>query len=320
MTSHGIDAYSRYQRVTSWPAVRKAGYTFAWFKVGEGTGTRSVAALSPAAAKRSGVSCGAYWYAQPGSAVQQANLLCNRAEALGLTALAPALDLEAPFSPNATAVNFAVAFCRQVAKRGHRPCLYANQSMMSVIGPAVRKAVPQTVVWVARYGASPTMAWHVWQHSDAGRVPGIAASAVDLNKGQIPYNVKMLTKEAAVVTTKDVTAIWGRRAPVNGADGKPRNPKVPKWRMDSTVATTLSWVYWLVDRTKKMPASVWSQRVPATNWDGSARDPHNPEWWASSVLATCLQNIYGLHVKVDAQTQQINQLTTTVSRLGGGDK
>lgn len=318
MVVHGVDLYSRYQRVTSWPAARKAGKRFCYMKVGDGTGTRSVAALFPAAAKHSGVSCGGYWYAQPGNAVQQANLLCNRVEALGLTALAPALDLEAPFRPNRTAVNFAVAFCRQVAKRGHRPCLYANQSMMLTVRAAVVKAVPQTVVWVARYGADPTMAHHVWQWSSSGHVPGIAAGSVDLNKGAIPYNVKMLTKGDEMVTTKDVTAIWGRRAPVNGADGKPRNPKVPKWRMDSTVATTLSWVYWLVERSKKMPASVWAQRVPATNWDGSPRDPHNPEWWASSVLATSLQNIYGLHEKVDAQTAQINQLTSAVSRMDGG--
>jgi hypothetical protein len=60
--------------------------------------------------------------------------------------------------------------------------------MLANILPAVKAAVPDVLVWVARYGATPTVPYDVWQHSSSGRVPGIQAQSVDLNTGTVPLN------------------------------------------------------------------------------------------------------------------------------------
>lgn len=183
----GIDVYTKYQNVTSWSAVRGAGYEFAYVKVSDGTSSKDTAGWG-SQGRAAGVKMGAYHYAQPGDAAAQANLLVDRAASEGLTDLAPALDLEAPFVPGQAAINFAIAFLRQVKARGHRPCLYANNSMLSSIRSAVLAAVPETLVWVARYGGTPTVPYDFWQHSSSGQVPGVTASSVDLNQGNIPFD------------------------------------------------------------------------------------------------------------------------------------
>lgn len=185
--SFGIDVYRAYQDVRDWRAVRSAGVEFCYVKVSDGTAHRSTGNYF-ADAKAQGIKVGGYHYAEPGNAVAQANLLVDIVETLGATDLAPALDLESPFVPGATARNFAVAFVRQVKARGHRPCLYASDSMMSSIRAAVLAAVPECIIWVARYGANPVNPYHVWQYSQSGRIPGISASGVDLDTGSIPLN------------------------------------------------------------------------------------------------------------------------------------
>ncbi|HVV11570.1 glycoside hydrolase family 25 protein [Amycolatopsis sp.] len=186
--ANGIDVYVAYQNVRDWGAVKRAGYDFCYVKAGDGTSTRATNGYGPLG-RSAGVAMGAYWYAQPGNAVQQANMLCDRALGEGLADLAPALDIESPFVPGPAAAAFAVAFCRQVAARGFRPALYANDSMMSAVLPAVRAAVPNVIVWVARYGRNPVNGYDVWQWNDKGSVPGVSASSVDLNQGLIPYNL-----------------------------------------------------------------------------------------------------------------------------------
>ena len=185
--AYGIDVYTAYQKVTDWTAVARAGYQFIYIKVSDGTSNRDDFGYAAAAAAVN-IYPGAYHYAQPGDPVDQANRLVNRAEAVGAVALAPALDIESPFVPGKDATAFAVAFLNQVKARGHRPCLYANNAMLTSILPAVKAAVPDVLVWAARYGAAPTVSYDVWQHSSTGQVPGIQASSVDLNQGTIPFN------------------------------------------------------------------------------------------------------------------------------------
>jgi GH25 family lysozyme M1 (1,4-beta-N-acetylmuramidase) len=183
----GIDIYTKYQTVTDWHAVRGAGYEFAYVKVSDGNVNRDDGGWGPKG-RAAGLAMGAYHYAQPGDPVAQANRLCDRAIAAGLTDLAPALDLEAPFARTQSTVDFAVSFVRQVKARGFRPALYANNSMMQTIGGPVKAAVPDAFLWVARYGANPTVPHDLWQHSSTGKVPGISASGVDLDTGAIPFN------------------------------------------------------------------------------------------------------------------------------------
>lgn len=184
--AHGLDVFTAYQTVSDWHAVRAAGYEFCYVKVSDGITSRDDAGYGPAG-REAGVAMGGYHYAQPGNGVAQANLLCDRVESAGLTDLAPALDIEKPFQPGGQAAQFAIGFLRQVKARGHQPCLYGNNAMLSVILPMVRAAVPDVLVWVARYGADPMVVHDVWQFSDAGSVPGVHGT-VDLNQGAIPLN------------------------------------------------------------------------------------------------------------------------------------
>ncbi|GAA1940469.1 glycoside hydrolase family 25 protein [Amycolatopsis minnesotensis] len=183
----GIDVYTKYQRVKNWHAVRAAGYEYVYIKVSDGEQDRPDNGYAQGA-KNATLRVGAYHYAQPGNPISQANRLITRAITLGATDLAPALDLEAPFIPSVSAASFASRFLTHVKARGFRPCLYANNSMLTSVLPAIRAAVPDVVVWVARYGAAPTVPYHLWQWSDRGQVPGIIAGSVDLNQGQIPLN------------------------------------------------------------------------------------------------------------------------------------
>lgn len=185
--SAGIDIYTKYQTITDWHAVRHAGYEFAYVKVSDGDEDRPDNGWGPAG-RASGVAMGAYHYAQPGDPVSQANRLCDRAIQAGMTDLAPALDIEDPFVRNQATVDFAVAFIRQVKARGFRPCLYSSNNMLLTIRGPVKIAVPETIIWAARYGAKPTVQYDLWQHADNGHVPGISASGVDLDQGIIPRN------------------------------------------------------------------------------------------------------------------------------------
>lgn len=232
--SRGIDVFSAYQNVTNWHSVRAAGYEFAYIKVSDGVTTRDERGWGRAA-RAAGVASGGYHYAQFGDAIRQANLLVDRCEATGATALAPCLDLESPFTPNQAAINFAIAFLRQVRARGHRPCLYANNSMMNTLRGPVLAAVPETWLWVARYAGNnstailrPTGLWHVHQYSQAGHVPGISASSVDLNDGAIPFNSgggapAPPAPNLSIYYTEDSIM----RVPAGGAENAPTNVSIP---------------------------------------------------------------------------------------------
>jgi lysozyme len=181
----GVDLYTKYQTVTDWNAVRAAGKEFAYFKGTDGNTTRDTADW-PAKARAAGLAVGLYGYAQPGVASDQYDLLLRTARARGAVDLAPALDLEDPFVPGNSAVQFAIAWLRRAVDSGQLPVYYANDSMMTYTLPAIRAAVPSVWPWIARYGAAPKNAYRTWQHSSTGRVPGITASGVDLNTGEVP--------------------------------------------------------------------------------------------------------------------------------------
>lgn len=198
----GIDIYEAYQKVDDWHAVRKAGYEFAYVKVTDGMSVRSSADYFPAGTT-AGLAMGGYCYAEPGDPIAQANLLIDTLTVRGGLALAPALDLEGAFDSesSAQASAFAIAFLKRVAERGHTPCLYGNNSRLGTILATVKAAVPGLITWVARYGASPTVPYQLWQWSQTGRVAGIRASGVDLDQGQIPYNRFVKTTGGTVTMT-----------------------------------------------------------------------------------------------------------------------
>lgn len=192
--AEGLDVYGRYNQVTSWAQV-SAAKDFVWVKVSDGTTLKNSLGVFydygyVGLARAAGLPAGGYHYAQFGDPVDQANRFINRVELLGATDISPMLDLEDPFTPNQTAIDFAIAFCRQVIRRGHRPSLYANNSMMLKIRAPFLTAVPSAYIVVARYGGSnPTVQYHTWQFTSTGRCPGVAGD-VDLDTGVLPWNNK----------------------------------------------------------------------------------------------------------------------------------
>jgi GH25 family lysozyme M1 (1,4-beta-N-acetylmuramidase) len=187
----GLDVYGRYNKVTNWTQVNGAK-DFVWIKVSDGTGLHNAVGASydygyVGDARAAGLSTGGYHYAQFGDPVAQANLFIDRCETLGCVQIAPMLDLESPFVANQDAINFAIAFCRRVIERGHKPALYANNSMLSVIRGPFKAAVPNSYVVVARYGANPTVVWDNWQFTSSGSCPGVVGN-VDLDTGIFPAN------------------------------------------------------------------------------------------------------------------------------------
>lgn len=183
--AEGFDAYTAFQTVTDWRAVRNAGKTFAYFKGTDGMSTRDTADW-PARARSVGIACGLYGYAQPGTAADQYDLLLRTAQARGAMDLSPALDLENPFVPGSAAAQFAIAWLSRAAAAGQIPVFYANDSMMGYILPAVRAAVPGVWPWIARYGAPPKNGYRTWQFSSTRPVPGIRSSGVDEDTGDVP--------------------------------------------------------------------------------------------------------------------------------------
>jgi len=181
----GIDVYSKYQNVTDWGAVRRSGRLFVYMKMTDAMTTRDTGNWVQQA-RAAGLAVGAYGYAQPGSARDQYDFLRRTARNRGAVDLSPALDLEDPFVPGATAVQFAVAWLRRAIEVGEIPVWYANDSFMSYCLPAVRAQVPSVWPWIARYGAHPKNTFRTWQYSSSGVVPGIKAAGVDLSTGEAP--------------------------------------------------------------------------------------------------------------------------------------
>lgn len=189
--AEGLDVYGRYNNVTSWAQVNGAK-DFVWIKVSDGTTLKNSLGVNydygyVGPARATGLPAGGYHYAQFGDPVQQANLFIDRCEALSATDISPMLDLEAPFTANQTAIDFAIAFCNRVLQRGHKPTLYANNSMMLTIRNPFKNAVPDSYITVARYGANPTVTWDNWQFTSTGSCPGVVGN-VDLDTGIFPAN------------------------------------------------------------------------------------------------------------------------------------
>lgn len=191
--AEGIDIYSANQTVTSWPQVKAADIAWCYQKVSDGTGTRTI---NPG--PFAGVLQGGYHFSQPGSPVDQANLLVNRCELYKLTDLNPALDLEdnPPNSgkaniPNSQKASFAIAFGHQVNARGYGFTLYAGDEVWKIIYSQLMKALPDTFRWVARYRTlPPDTPYDAWQYTSSGSCPGIRTGSLDRSRGKTPLNSK----------------------------------------------------------------------------------------------------------------------------------
>lgn len=191
----GTDVHPFYQRGLSWKAA--PDIHFVWVKVSDGgsaystvqQGVKYVPDTHVAGAKAAGLPVGGYHYAQltPGPEAQ-ADVLLAQIRRLGATGVAPMLDLEAPFRPDATARTFGISFCKRVAAAGVRPAVYMSASFAALLRPDLWD-VPGLVIVIARYGARPeepgsgryTGRYDVHQYSSSGTLPG-SAGLVDLDE------------------------------------------------------------------------------------------------------------------------------------------
>lgn len=182
----GIDA-SHHQGPIDWPRVARSGIAFAYLKASEGTGfTDPDFAANRAAATRAGIDVGGYHYFQLCSdgAAQAAHFLAVLGD--DRPRIPPALDLELQGScadppPAADLLREVRAFLRRVDRAtGTRTLVYLYPDLEARFGFADDLADhPQ---WVRRLGdRPPRRPWSVWQHDDAGSVPGMRGE-VDLDR------------------------------------------------------------------------------------------------------------------------------------------
>lgn len=184
----GIDA-SHHQGPIAWRRVARAGIDFAYLKASEGTGfTDPDFAANRREATRAGIDVAGYHYFQLCSdgAAQAEHFLAVLGDAP--PSIPPALDLELQGScadppPAAELLAEVRTFLRRVDRATGTPTLvYLYPEFEERFGFADDLAThPQ---WVRRLGEQPPRrTWAVWQHDDAGSVPGMTGG-VDLNRMQ----------------------------------------------------------------------------------------------------------------------------------------
>jgi len=223
--ARGTDVHPYYQRGLNWKAA--PDIHFVWVKVSDGgsaystvqQGVKYVPDTHVAGAKAAGLPVGGYHYAQLGPAAEaQADILVREVRRLGATGVAPMLDLETPFTPNAAAKDFAIRFCNRVAAAGFRPAVYMSASFAKVLRPD-QWGIPGLVIVIARYGAVPEAPgsaqylgrYDVHQYSSSGSLPG-SAGAVDLddsrNNNHLTQGDDMLDDErSALFAIRDSIAV-----------------------------------------------------------------------------------------------------------------
>ncbi len=177
----GIDV-AVYQGAIDWNAVKNAGYSFAFVKIGSGkSGLDPYFAANMVGANAAGLKVGAYVYSYSTTVegILQEALFAVAALEPYTVSYPVVLDLEEAAHKNQTPAQLAAlitTFCETVKSAGYYPMVYTNKNMMETkIG-----ATPYDV-WIAQYADAcgwPNPAF--WQFTSNGTVPGIAGR-VDLN-------------------------------------------------------------------------------------------------------------------------------------------
>lgn len=193
MPGFGIDLFAKYQTVTDWTAVKNYRLqaadgnlypiSFIMCKGTDGGGRASSPADSlVAGAKSIGVPVGLYHYAEMSPTPEaQADICILEVQRLAAYGVKPALDLESPFSANATALDFGARFLNRMLARGYPAELYWNNAFDVALRSQMEQRVNGYVKWIARYGAMPQLTPDVHQYSSTGSIPGIQASGIDMN-------------------------------------------------------------------------------------------------------------------------------------------
>jgi GH25 family lysozyme M1 (1,4-beta-N-acetylmuramidase) len=186
----GLDV-SGHQKDVDWPAVARAGATFAYVKATESTTyTNPYFAKQYKGAYQAGLTRGAYHFALPdrSDGTAQANFFVDnggRWAADGRT-LPPALDMEYnPYGPTcygltpAQMVGWVRAFSDRVkARTGRHPMIYTSTAWWAQCTGDSPDFGATNPLWIPRYGSSLgrlPAGWNfhsIWQFADQGPLPG----------------------------------------------------------------------------------------------------------------------------------------------------
>jgi len=180
--ARGIDV-SHYQGRIDWRAVAGEGIGFAYVKATEGvTFTDPAFARNWSGAAGAGIARGAYHRFRAGrDAVAQARHFLS-VVTLRAGDLPPVLDVESADGVSDTRLVRGVrTWLAEVEQAtGVRPIVYTKPGFRRA---HLGRALDDYPLWIAEYGVdAPSVdRWHLWQHSERGRVSGIGTE-VDLDR------------------------------------------------------------------------------------------------------------------------------------------
>jgi lysozyme len=192
-TIPGIDV-SHFDGTITWSTVAGSGVKWAYAKATENTTfTDPEFAANWSGMKSAGVLRGAYHFFHPNvDGKLQADFFLSVVGTLQPGDLNPMLDWEVTSGASgATATANANAFIAEVrARTGRKTIIYTAPGVWAGFGVSMSYAADD--LWVANYlycttaSCCPTMptgwtGWKMWQWSDKGTVPGVPATAVDLD-------------------------------------------------------------------------------------------------------------------------------------------
>lgn len=197
----GVDV-SHHQGAVDWERVRKAGYEFAFLRIGyRGYGKEGRVCLDREffsnikGAQAAGMDVGVYFFSQAineTEAAEEAEFVLKNLEGYSLQLPVvydpeSILDAEARTDdvPGAQFTKNTQVFCRMIAEAGYKPMIYSNMLWEAYEFDLAQ--LSEYPVWYADYEKLPQTPYHFafWQYSNEGTVDGIAG-AVDLDIQLIP--------------------------------------------------------------------------------------------------------------------------------------
>lgn len=197
---NGIDV-SKWQGVIDWNTVKEAGIDFVMIKAGEGLSIEETFFRNIEGAKKAGVQCGIYWFANART-VEQAKL-----EAMACKTVMTNYKLEYPVvydfeyrtldnnNPLATdrkaATDAIIAFLDIIAEHNYYPMVYSNKDFPNRY-LEIERITEKYDFWYANLSVTtPDVECTMWQYSHTGRVPGIP-EIVDRDYSFIDYKSRMI--------------------------------------------------------------------------------------------------------------------------------
>ena len=208
----GVDV-ARYQGTIDWPKVASSGVDFAMVRLGyrslvDGVITEDTnAAYNLQQAGKAGLKLGAYFFSTAiteEEAIEEANWVADFLAPYAIT-YPVAYNCEGFHDPQnrqyslskAQRTDIALAFLKQIEKRGYEAMFYASKNEMENDAKwEVSRIDPHYKIWVAQYPEKPypetekssyTGIHHMWQYTRNGILPGIP-EGVDVDIAYFGYD------------------------------------------------------------------------------------------------------------------------------------